>query len=193
MLSSGWLELGDEAGQDALRHSPNDPVLQPVCLNLTALPADIEPHRVVSIGTQKVVDGHPLSRGDLMVRNHGRLRRENEHVWSDRDRREYRGAGNHILQATRKVLSSELDSELLLSLSNGRCDQVRIGSIPAAARQRNVTRPGVPGALRPANQENGIRIRSENYSHCGPDQRWIVVGASGVASEPLLEASKPRG
>jgi hypothetical protein len=86
MLSSRVLEMRDEAGQNPLRHTPHDPVLQLVCLNPTALPSDIEPDRVVSIGTQKVVDGHPLSGGDLVIGNDGRLCREDKHVWSDRDR-----------------------------------------------------------------------------------------------------------
>jgi hypothetical protein len=76
-----------------------------------------------------------------------------------------------------------------LSLSNGRCHQVGISGIPATAGQRDVARPGVPATLGPANQKNGIRIRCQNYSYCGPDQRWIIVGAGGMTSEPLLQAS----
>jgi hypothetical protein len=186
MLSSSRLKARDEPGQNPLSHSPYDPIFHLVCLNLAALPGNLKPHRVVGFRTQKVVNGYPLSRGDLVVRDESRLCAENEHVWSDRDRRKHRRPGNHILQAASEVLSSELDPELLSSLSNGRCHQVRIGRVPAAARQRDVTRPGVPAPLGPANQKDGIRIRSENDSHCSPDQRWIVFGAGGVATEYLL-------
>jgi hypothetical protein len=185
--------VGEEAGQDPLSHPPDHAFLQLIGLDLAAFSGYLEPHGVVGVRSKQVVDGYPVSRGHLVIGGDLRLRPKDEHVGTNRYWRERGRTGDNIFEATRQVAFLERDAELLTGLPNGGGNQVGIGRLAAAARQRDVTRPGISSPFGPANEKNGVGIGGENDRHGSPDQRGIVGLARRVILKTLTEAGKPGG
>jgi hypothetical protein len=160
-------------------------------LDHAALPGEIEPDGVMSIGPKEVIDADPAGGCDLGIQSHCRPGAQDEDVWTDGNWREDWGSGHHVLQPPRQIAVAELDTDFLVGFSNGCGQEIRVSCLAAAARQGHVAGPGVAGALGPADQKDGVWIRSENYRNRSPYERGIIVVAGLLVSQMLAQASEP--
>lgn len=187
------LKLLEQRRENPLGHSPDDPILQLVRLNLAALPGNLEADRVMRINPQEPIENDPMGGCDLRIRSNRGTRAQDEEVRPDGDRREDRGSGYHIVQRPREVFKAQLDADFLAGLSHCCGQQIRVAVGAPSAGQRDMTRPGIAGSLGPANEEDGIWIGDEKDCHCGPDQGGIIVRAGLEMSHPLAKVSEPAG
>ena len=100
---SSLAELVRRLGKDPLGHAPDDALPRAGRLGPGGSAGDLEPHRVVSIRSQQVVEGHPVGRGHPALSTRaGRAGRRNDEG-TNRYRREHRSAGDHVVEAARRV------------------------------------------------------------------------------------------
>jgi hypothetical protein len=180
-----------ETGKNALRHPPNDPVLQLVSLNLTALSRDIEADWVVSVGPQELVDGHPMCGSNLQIECGSRPPAQRKHERADGNRRQDRRSRDHVVQGSSQILTAELNAHFFPGLPDGSPEEIGILGFPASPRQGHVARPGIARTLGSADQEDGIWVGSENNGYRCPHQRSVVVSRGLVSGQAFAEASKP--
>ena len=88
--------LGQEAGENPFRHSPDDGVLELVRLDLPALARNLKLIRMMGIGTQQVIQRHPAGLGHFRIEPQGRPLRQQKHKGPYRYRRKHGGAGDDV-------------------------------------------------------------------------------------------------
>src|SRR6188472_2506362 len=90
--------LGQEAGENPFRHSPDDGVLELVGLDLAAFARNLELNGMPGVGTEQVTHLHPAGLSHFSVEPHGRT------LWQQKHKRpycygwKYRGAGDDVRQ-----------------------------------------------------------------------------------------------
>ena len=186
-----WLvsDLPEKTGQNPFSHPPHDRPLQLVRIYLPALTTDLEVNGVMRLGPQQIIHGHPMVCRDLSIEDQARASWGEKDERPNRDRRQHRGARYDVFQAPGEVTPGERHADLLFGLSHDGRNQVSVTRLLPPAGQCHVPGPGVPGTVRPADQQNGIGVRRENQCDRGPDQAGIVIGAVLQAGQALAQAS----
>jgi|GEM_PF-5537653 len=163
-------QLGEEAGENPLRHSPDDGILQLIGLNLPALACNLQLNRVVDVGAKQVIDWHPARLSHLSVEPQGRT------LWQQKYERAYsygwedRGPGYDVGQTAGKILSSELETHLFGGFPHSGGGKIGIAWFLPPARQGHVAGPRISRTFSPADEQDGIGLRGEDDGNSGPDQ-----------------------
>src|ERR671920_2259147 len=105
-------QLSEEVRQDSFGHSPDDRVLQAICIHQPLLPGNFKPNHMVDIRLSQVLEGYPAGLCNFGIGQQARALREIEHERAYRDGWEDGSAGYHVIQLSGQVAGREIDSEL---------------------------------------------------------------------------------
>ena len=197
MSRDGW-RLGhrrpvvQQVAEDAFRHPPDHGVIEPVGGEFTALAHDLESNGVIGLGMEEKVEWDPARRRDLGVEPKLRPAVEREDVGADGDRWEGRGARDHVIEAAQQEFGAKHETHFFGGFADGGSHQVGLRRILPAAWKRHVPGPGVPGPIGAADQENRVRIGTEDDRDGGPDQRIApLVHPSAVNGKATAKPGEP--
>ena len=91
-----------------------------------------------------------------------RLSRNSEHEGPRKDRDQRLAARGDIVEGAQHLGWGNRQSNLFPGFPDRGCEQMLIDGVAAAAGKPHVTGPGVPTAFGPANNQDGIGIRSDD-------------------------------
>jgi hypothetical protein len=109
----------EQAGENPLRHPPDDCILELEGGDIAALAANLESHGVVGIGPQELIQLDPASGCDLNVGKERRAVRQEKHVGANRDGRKNRSSGYDVFQDPEQMAPIQLEPDLFVRFSNG--------------------------------------------------------------------------
>ena len=139
-----------------------------------------------------MIERDPTHGGDLGIDMERGPGPEGENEGSDRDGREHRGSGNHVVQTAGELLARRRKPHFLLRLAYGGRDEIGVLNGVAAAGKCHVARPGISGALSPADQEQAVRVGGEQHRYGSPDEgttRGVYLRL--MMGEALSEPEEP--
>jgi hypothetical protein len=185
--------MPQEARDDSLGHAPNNGVLELVSWDKSTPAGEIQPHWMVGVGVEEVVDRDPAGSRYFQVGGQCWPGRDQKHVGPYSNRREDWGSRDHVVEGARQMLRVKRHPDFFPGFPNCRDEKALIRELPAATGQRHVAAPWISSPLGPPDQEDTVRLGADNDRDRGPEEGCVIVGSGLITGQTLAEANEPGG
>ena len=188
---AGLTQQVEEGSKDTLGHAPENAHLETIGGTDGRGAGGSLIHRPVGAGSEEAIEWQPPGVGHLFVEDGGDHRRKGEDERADEDAGEHHSARGEIVEDADDRSGVQIHAHLLPCLPPRGRGKIGIRLAPAAARQRQLTRPAVVFPLGAANEQNAVGVGGEDDGDGGAGPVRIALEARRPRGEPGRELGNP--